>query len=76
MAEGKHAFAITPDDGNDLPEVALKLYVDVGGDVVVTLSADTVSITLSVASNSFIDDLRIKKVHAAGTTATGLIGFN
>lgn len=61
---------VTPDDGNDLPEVALALYVEAGGSLSI----------LTERGNSrtvVVDDLAIlpvgvRRVLASGTTASGI----
>ncbi len=66
--------AITPDDGADLPQATRCLYVGGAGDIRVTLiSGDTVTLTEAIAGALY--PLRITRVLATGTTATGLIGL-
>lgn len=64
------ALPVTPDDNTDLHLVAVGLYVETGGTVVV----DTVkgaTRTLNVADFSILP-LGVRRVHATGTTATGI----
>lgn len=64
------ALPVTPDDATDLPMVAIALYVETGGMVVVdTVAGETR--TIAVADFSILP-LGIGRVHAAGTTATGI----
>lgn len=64
------AMPVTPDDANDLPVIAIALYVETGGTVIVdTVAGGTRSI--SVADFSVLP-IGIRRVHATGTTASGL----
>lgn len=67
-------FPITPDDGVDLLEIAVALYVETGG----MLTFDTVggkTRTLSV-DDMCILPVGVSRVHATGTTASGIHGFS
>lgn len=61
---------VVPDDANDLPEVAVALYVETGGTVSI-VSVRGMSRTVSVADNSILP-VGVRRVNATGTTATGL----
>lgn len=64
------ALPVTPADGSDLPMVAIALYVEIGGTVVVdTVAGETR--TISVADFSILP-LGVRRVRATGTTATGI----
>ena len=64
------AVAVTPDDTNDLPEVAIGLYVEMGGALnVVTIAGETRTITVADFS---ILPVGVRRVRATGTTATGI----
>lgn len=64
------AHPVTPQDSTDLPMVAIALYVETGGAIVVdTVAGETRTIT--VADFSFLP-LGIKRVHTTGTTAQGI----
>lgn len=66
-------FPVTPDDGADLPQVAVGLYVEQGG----ALRIDTVAgqtRTLMVGNLSLLP-VGVRRVHATGTSATGLHGL-
>lgn len=66
------AFAIAPSDNTDLQEVTLNLYVSVAGAVKVTLQdGSTVTYPNLIAGRH---PLRVSRVFATGTTATGLVG--
>lgn len=64
------AFPVTPDDATDLPIVAITLYVETGGTLVIdTVAGETR--TLTVADFSILP-LGVRRVRATGTTATGI----
>lgn len=64
------ALPVTPDDATDLPVVAIALYVETGGTVVVdTVAGETR--TVAVADFSILP-LGITRVRATGTIATGI----
>ena len=64
------ALPVTPDDANDLPEIAVGLYCESGG----TVTLDTVAgETRSIAVADFsILPLGTIRVRATGTTASGI----
>jgi hypothetical protein len=66
------AFAITPNDSTDLAEVTLSLYVSVAGAVKVTMFDGSVVTYATMAAGRH--PLRVKRVWATGTAATGLVG--
>lgn len=67
------AWTITPDDVADLPHATRGIYVGQSGDVMVEMvSGDTV--TFPNLQAGMIYALRVMKVFASGTTATGLVG--
>ena len=66
------AFAITPNDATDLQEVTLSLFVSVGGAVKVTLYDGSVVTYANLTAGRH--PLRVKRVWATGTAATGLVG--
>lgn len=64
------ALPVTPDDTNDFPMVAIGLYIETGGTVVLdTVAGETRSI--SVADFSILP-LGVCRVRDTGTTATGI----
>lgn len=64
-------FNFTPNDSADLPEVTRGLIVGTGGDVRLT---DPDGVTDTFALSAGVYPVRVKRVWATGTTATGLIG--
>ncbi|MDV4144323.1 hypothetical protein [Shimia sp. FJ5] len=64
------ALPVVPDDSNDLPIVAIALYAESGGTVVVdTVAGETRSI--AVADFSILP-LGVRRIRASGTSAAGL----
>jgi hypothetical protein len=67
------AFAITPDNSNDLATVTRGIYVGVSGDLkVITLGGETVTFVGLAAG--MIHPIRVARVLATGTTATSIVG--
>lgn len=67
------AVAITLDDANDLPFVTRGIYVGAEGDLTVTLvGGDTV--TFVGLAGGMTHGMRVRRVHATGTTAGSLLG--
>jgi len=69
------AFLVTPNDGVDLAEMTKALLVGVAGNIAVTLSgmADGTSIILPCPVG--YNPLRVSRVWATGTTASGIAGL-
>lgn len=65
------AFAVTPDDSTDLAELSLNLYVGTAGAAKLTMLDGSVVTYASLAAGRH--PLRVKRVWATGTTATGII---
>lgn len=61
---------VTPDDTNDLPDLAMALYVETGGAISV-ITARGQTRTVAVADYSILP-VAVRRVRAAGTTATGV----
>lgn len=67
-------FAITPADGSNLASVAFGVYVGGAG----TLKFDTpwaTGISLAAVAAGAVVPVKVTKVYATGTTATGLLGL-
>lgn len=77
MAILRKAIAITPADGANLPEVVRALVCTGAGTVKMTLvgNDDADAITLTLAANTLLEGLLIKKVFATGTSALGIYGL-
>ena len=67
---GRHAQNVTPNDNNDLVYISRALYLSTAGNVNVTLmDGTTVVLTLGTGWHP----LRVTRVLATSTTATGII---
>jgi hypothetical protein len=72
----RSAVAITPDDNTDLARGATRgLYIGGGGDVTVIMADDSAAVTLAGLVAGVVHPLRVKRVKATGTTATGIVGL-
>ena len=70
-APANHLANVKPDDGADLANVSRGILLGGAGDVTVTtLGGDTVTLTLAAGVAHAI---RVKRVHATGTTATNIV---
>lgn len=74
LAPASKAAAITPSDSTDLGTPTRWLYLGVGGDVRVTLLDDANPVTFVGLAAGVVHPLRVKRVYAAQTTATNIIG--
>lgn len=61
---------VTPSDSNDLADVAIGLYIETGGNVVLTTVRGQVR-TVTVADFSILP-VGATRIHATGTTASGI----
>lgn len=68
------AFAITPDDEEELETVTRGIYVGVAGDLAVTLVGDSAPVTFANLAAGIIHPIRAKRIHATGTDAEDIIG--
>jgi hypothetical protein len=73
----QQAFAIAPDDAQDLPTFAAALWVGTGGSLTVMLRGMTTPVTIPnvAASTAAPVPLYVRRVYATGTTASNLIGL-
>lgn len=68
-----HAYAVTPDDTQDLPIACRALNVAQGGTVhVTTVGGDEVTVAVSEGSPF---PLRCRRIWATGTSATGIVAL-
>lgn len=65
------AAAVTPNDATDLSEVTLSLYVGTAGTLKVTMNDGSVVTYPAIAAGRH--HLRVKRVWATGTSATGIV---
>lgn len=68
----RNAEGVTPSDVSELPNSARFLYVGGAGDIEVTTLGDD-KVILAAASG-FVP-ISVKQVHAAGTSATGIVAL-
>jgi hypothetical protein len=70
----EHAAGIVPDDAADLPHVTRALYVGGAGDVALRLMSGDEVVLRGLQAGCLIP-IRVDRVRASGTTATGLVGL-
>lgn len=70
----ENAFAVTPDNDNNLAEDTRGLYVGVSGDVKVDLVGGSTGITFVNLAAGVIHPIRARRIHATGTDATNIVG--
>lgn len=74
------AYAVTPADGADLPSTAFGLYIGVAGTLKVDCGndagtqTDRVTVTFANVAAGFLP-LKVVRVYATGTSATGIVAF-
>ena len=73
-APPEQAVAIVPADGTDLACVTRAVYVAGAGDLRVRMLGGA-EVTLAAVPGGALLPLRVARVLATGTTATGLVGF-
>jgi len=64
-------FSVTPSDSADLQEVPISLYIGTTGSLRVTMMDDSVVTYAAIAAGRH--GIRVKRVWATGTTATGIV---
>ncbi len=69
------AEAVTPDNDTDLTAVTRGLYVGGAGNVRVILDRDSSTVDFVGVVAGSVLPLRIKRVHATGTTATSIVAL-
>lgn len=67
-------FAVTPSDDNELVYITRHIYVGTTGHLKVTMYDDTV-LTFNNLLQGVRHEIRAKKIHSTGTTATGILGL-
>jgi hypothetical protein len=69
-----HGFAVTPNDGVDLPDITRAVYVGGSGvlNVILLSGAD---LSLAGVAGGTVLPLRIRRIKATGTTATAIVGL-
>lgn len=69
-----HGFAVTPADDVDLSEITRAVYVGAGGTLAATLMTGAV-VTFEGLAGGTLLPVRIRRVHATGTSATAILGL-
>ncbi len=67
-----HAVAVTPSNSVDLTTAARALYIGVAGDVKVDMVGGETAVTFTAVPVGFLP-VRVTRVYATGTTATGIV---
>ena len=67
--------AVVPNDGQDLGHVTRAIYVGTGGNIRVLMPEGLTTVFENLPSGAFLP-IRVKRVFATGTTATGIIGLS
>jgi len=68
-----NAFVITPSDSTTLPYIPRCISVQVAGILACDTYGNDVNVLLPVPAG--VIPLRVTKVYATGTTATGIVGY-
>ncbi len=71
----EHAESVTPNNDSDLPNTTRALWIGTGGDIVITTKGGTSSVTLESVPDGSMLPIRVSRVHATGTTATGIVAL-
>lgn len=70
-----YAESVTPDNSNNLPNVTRGIYVGATGDMVVDMFLGGTSVTFTGLAAGVVHPLRVKKIHATGTTASSIVAL-
>jgi|TARA_R110002074_G_scaffold70086_1_gene162914 hypothetical protein len=72
---GSIASVVSKSDSQDLDVKDAKLFVGSGGDLKIdTINGQTVTLK-NIPSGTFLDWIRVKRVHSRGTTANDIVAF-
>lgn len=73
--KASNAFAVTPNDGADLPNgIALGVRVGVAGNVKMDIKGGSQGIVIPCTTNNDFY-IPISRIYATGTTATGIVAL-
>jgi len=75
-AAASTAFAITPNDNNDLTSTARAIWVGGAGNMVVQMAGDAGQVTFSGIPAGTLLPIQVSRVLNTLTTATLIIGLN
>lgn len=71
-----HVALVTPSDGSDLEKVTRGVSFVAAGDLaVVTAGGETVTIPSGALAAGIMHPLRLARIKATGTTATGIVAY-
>lgn len=70
-----NAVAVTPNNGADLSEVSRFLMVAVGGNITVDMYGTGTNVLLPALVAGRMYPIRVSKIYATGTTATGIVSL-
>jgi hypothetical protein len=73
---GLDGFAITPDDDNDLAQLARAIHIGGAGDLKIDTYKGTTLTFKGLTAGSRFDSTYVARVHATDTTATDLVGIS
>lgn len=71
----EHAFAISPDDNNDLSYVTRSIYVGTGGDIKVDMYGGEDAVTFANVPGGQVLPIRATRVYDTDTDATNMVGL-
>jgi hypothetical protein len=76
IGPAEHAVLITPNDSTDLVSVTRAISIAVAGAVkITTLGGETVVIPSGALAPGVQHAIRITRIHATSTTATGIVAW-
>lgn len=77
IAGATHVFLITPDDDTDLDFVTRAISFAGAGALEVIMADDSAAVIVpdGALSAGILHPIRVKRVRATGTTATGIVGW-
>lgn len=73
IGPSRRGVAVTPDDGNDLPFMTKELQATGAGNISVVMAGGG-TLTIPFAAGE-VRAIRVTRVRATGTTATGILAF-
>lgn len=72
---GSIASSVSKSDSNDLDVTDAKLFIGTGGHLKIdTMDGQTITLK-NVQAGTYLDWIRVKKVHSRGTTADDIVAF-
>lgn len=73
ISPARRLAVVTPSDAADLAEIPKALLIGGAGTVSLIAADDTVAVTLTVEAG--VLPIRVRRVRATGTTATGIVAL-